>query len=198
VLVRHGASVLSPEKRFSGRGDVPLSPAGSEQARRVAARLGEREKVAAVISSPLRRAVRTAEAIAAAVGRTVTVEPLLAETDFGEWEGLTFAEVQQGWPELLERWLADPEAAPPGGESFAATAVRVGAALDAVKAAYPGATVVLVSHVSPVKTLLRIALGAPPQALFRMQIDVASVSEVDWYADGPANVRLMNDTHHLR
>ncbi|MCW2504003.1 MAG: pspA 3 [Actinomycetia bacterium] len=198
VLVRHGASVLSPEKRFSGRGDVPLSPAGSEQARRVAARLGEREKVAAVVSSPLRRAVRTAEAIAAALDRTVIVEPGLAETDFGEWEGLTFAEVQRGWPEVLERWLADPEVAPPGGESFAATAVRVQAALDGLKSGYPGATVVVVSHVGPVKTLLRIALGAPPEAMFRMQIDTASVSEIDWYADGPANVRLMNDTHHLR
>jgi probable phosphoglycerate mutase len=197
LLVRHGASLLSPEKRFSGRGDVPLSPAGSEQARRVAARLAGREGVVAVVSSPLRRAVRTAEAIAAGVDLSVTVDPDLIETDFGRWEGLTFAEAREQWPDELAAWLASPDAAPPGGESFAATAERVERARLRILAGHPAGTVIVVSHVGPVKTLLRIALGAPPETMFRMQIDTASVSEIDWYADGPANVRLVNDTHHL-
>jgi probable phosphoglycerate mutase len=192
LLVRHGASVLSPERRFSGRGDVPLSPDGAEQARRVAAQLATREGVKAVVSSPLRRARRTAEAIAAELGLSVTIDDSLIETDFGDWEGLTFAEVQQRWPDLLTEWLASPDVAPPGGESFAVTAERVLAARDRLVAAYPAAAVVVVSHVGPIKTLLRAALDAPPQTMFRMQIDVASVSEVDWYADGPATVRTMN------
>jgi probable phosphoglycerate mutase len=151
-----------------------------------------------VISSPLRRARRTAEAIAGALGLTVSIDDDLIETDFGDWEGLTFAEVQQQWPDLLTAWLASPDVAPPRGESFAATASRVLAARDRILARYPAETTVVVSHVGPVKTLLRTALDAPPQAMFRMQIDVASVSEVDWYADGPATVRLLNDVHHLR
>jgi probable phosphoglycerate mutase len=197
VLVRHGSSVLSPERRFSGRGDVPLSEAGVEQARRVAARLAGRDGVKAVVSSPLLRARLTAEAIAGALGLGVTVEDDLMETDFGDWEGYTFAEVQRDWPDELAAWLASPEVAPPGGESFAATAARVASARDRITAGYPAAEVVVVSHVGPIKTLLRTALDAPAQTMFRMQLDVASVSEVDWYPDGPATVRLFNDAHHL-
>ncbi len=192
VLVRHGASVLSPERRFSGRGDVPLSPDGVEQARGVAARLSTRDGVKAVISSPLQRARSTAEAIAAALDLEVMVEDDLVETDFGQWEGHTFAEVQERWPEVLTAWLADPELAPPGGESFASTAERVLRARDRLVAAYPATTLIVVSHVGPLKTLLRSALDAPPQSMFRMHLDVASVSEVDWYPDGPATVRLLN------
>jgi len=197
VLVRHGASMLSPERRFSGWGDVPLSPDGAEQTRRVAGRLSARDGMKAVISSPLRRARRTAEAIAGGLGLDIVVDDDLIETNFGKWEGHTFAEIRKRWPDLLTEWLASPEVAPPGGESFAATAERVLRARDRLLDAYPAATIVVVSHVGPIKTLLRSALDAPPQTMFRMQIDVASVSEVDWYPDGPATVRLLNDTHHL-
>ena len=70
-------------------------------------------------------------------------------------------------------------------------------ARDRVLATYGGQTVVLVSHVTPIKTLLRFALDAPPSALYRMHLDLACLSEVDWYADGPAVVRRLNDTGHL-
>jgi probable phosphoglycerate mutase len=198
VLVRHGASALSPQKRFSGRVDVPLSPDGREQAARVAARLAERGGIDLVVSSPLRRAVRTAEAVAAAVGTDLVVDPALVETDFGKWDGLTFAEVWEQWPADLEAWLVSPDVAPPGGVSFADTAERVRGALDRLRARHVGKTLAVVSHVTPIKTLLRFALDAPPSALFRMHLDVAGLSEVDWYADGPASVRYLNDTAHLR
>jgi probable phosphoglycerate mutase len=198
VLVRHGASPLSPQKRFSGRGDVPLSEEGRAQAARLAERLAERGGIDLVVTSPLRRARRTAEAVAAAVGADLVVEPDLAETDFGRWEGHTFAEVREQWPAELDAWLASTEVAPPGGESFAATAERVRGALDRLRARHAGKTVAVVSHVTPIKTLLRFALDAPPSALFRLHLDVAGLSEVDWYADGPARVRYVNDTAHLR
>jgi broad specificity phosphatase PhoE/ribonuclease HI len=198
VLVRHGASPLSPQKRFSGRGDVPLSADGRAQAALVAGRLADRGGIDLVVTSPLRRAVRTAEAVAAAVGADLLVDTGLVETDFGRWEGLTFAEVWNEWPAELDAWLTSPDVAPPGGESFAATAERVQAALDRLRAAHLGRTLAVVSHVTPIKTLLRFALDAPPSALFRMHLDVAGVSEVDWYADGPASVRYVNDTSHLR
>jgi probable phosphoglycerate mutase len=198
VLVRHGASPLSPQKRFSGRGDVPLSEEGRAQSARLAERLAERGGIDLVVTSPLRRARRTAEAVAAAVGTDLVVEPDLAETDFGRWEGHTFAEVRAQWPVELDAWLASTDVAPPGGESFAATAERVAAVLERLRARHPGKTLAVVSHVTPIKTLLRFALDAPPSALFRLHLDVAGLSEVDWYADGPARVRYVNDTAHLR
>jgi broad specificity phosphatase PhoE/ribonuclease HI len=198
VLVRHGASPLSPQKRFSGRGDVPLSADGRAQAASVARRLADRGGIDLVVSSPLRRAVRTAEAVSAATGADLVVDTGLVETDFGRWEGLTFAEVWDEWPVELEAWLMSPDVAPPGGESFTATAERVQAALDRLRTQHMGQTLAVVSHVTPIKTLLRFALEAPPSALFRMHLDVAGLSEVDWYADGPASVRYVNDTAHLR
>jgi probable phosphoglycerate mutase len=200
VLVRHGSSVLSPERRFSGRGDVPLSPDGLAQAARVAARLAARGGIDAVLSSPLRRARQTAEAIAAALPGSVPqldFDDDLMETDFGRWEGLTFGEVREQWPDELTGWLASPDLAPPGGESFTAVATRVTAARDRLIERYPGQTLVVVSHVTPLKTLLQFALEAGPVLLHRLQLDVTGVSEIDWYPDGPATVRLVNDTHHL-
>jgi probable phosphoglycerate mutase len=198
VLVRHGSSPLSPQNRFSGRGDVPLSADGRAQAARVAERLAERGGIDLVVTSPLRRAVRTAEAVAAAVGARVVVDEGLVETDFGAWEGLTFAEVQKEWPDELNAWLASTDVAPPGGESFASVATRVAATLERLRAQHLGKTIAVVSHVTPIKTLLRFALDAPPSTLFRLYLDVTGVSEVDWYADGPASVRLVNDTSHLK
>jgi broad specificity phosphatase PhoE/ribonuclease HI len=197
LLVRHASSVLSPEKRFSGRGDVELSPEGLSQAERAAARLGARPGIDLVVSSPLRRARQTAEMIAKASGVELLFDDDLVETDFGVWEGLTFAEAMAADAEGMKAWLADPAVAPPGGESFESVAVRVARARDRFVADYPKQTLVVVSHVTPLKTLLRMALGAPPVMLHRLQLDVTGVSEVDWYPDGPANVRLVNDAHHL-
>ena len=122
-----------------------------------------------------------------------------AETDFGEWEGLTHAEAAQRWPGAVDAWLADTGVAPPGGESFAATSVRVLAALEALVAAHPGATVLIVSHVTPMKIALRHALLAPPAALRRMHLDVACLCEIDWYAGrSRAWCGSLNDTAHLR
>ncbi|CAL9578972.1 bifunctional RNase H/acid phosphatase [Streptomyces sp. Tu 3180] len=201
VLLRHGETPLTPQKRFSGSGgsDPSLSDIGREQAERVAAALARRGTVQAVVASPLARTRETAGIVAARLGLEVTVEEGLRETDFGAWEGLTFAEVRERHPEDLNAWLSSPDAEPTGGgESFAATATRVAATRDKLIAAYAGRTVLLVSHVTPIKTLLRLALGAPPEALFRMELSAASLSAVAYYADGNASVRLFNDTAHLR
>ena len=195
LLLRHGQTPLSVEKRFSGVGDRPLTEIGLAQAGAAARRLRGCGAVA-VVASPLRRAVQTADLVAAEVGVAVTVDEGLRETDFGDWEGYTFAEVQQRWPDQLSAWLASPDVAPPAGESFADTARRVRQARDRVLAAYGGRTVVVVSHVTPIKTLVRLALEAPPGTLYRMHLDLVSISEIDWYADGPAVVRRLNDTCH--
>ncbi|WP_328418156.1 bifunctional RNase H/acid phosphatase [Streptomyces violaceus] len=201
VLLRHGETPLTPQKRFSGSGgtDPSLSDVGREQAERAAALLARRGTIQAVVSSPLTRTRETAGIVAARLGLDVSVDDGLRETDFGAWEGLTFAEVRERHPDDLNAWLASPDAEPTGGgESFAATGTRIAATRDKLVAAYAGRTVLLVTHVTPIKTLVRLALGAPPESLFRMELSAASLSVVAYYADGNASVRLLNDTSHLR
>jgi broad specificity phosphatase PhoE/ribonuclease HI len=201
VLLRHGETPLTPQKRFSGSGgtDPSLSAVGREQAERAAEALAGRGTIQHILASPLTRTRQTAAAVAERLGIEVTLEDGLIETDFGAWEGLTFAEVRERYPDDLTTWLSDPEAEPTGGgESFAATATRIAATRDKLVAAYAGRTVLLVTHVTPIKTFVRLALGAPPESLFRMELSAASMSAVAYYADGNASVRLLNDTSHLR
>jgi ribonuclease H / adenosylcobalamin/alpha-ribazole phosphatase len=197
VLVRHGETGLTAARRYSGRDDVPLSDRGQAQARATAQRLAGL-KVAAVVCSPLSRCTSTAGLIAEALGNPpVLVEPDLVECDFGEWEGLTFAEVRERWPAELERWLGSSAVAPPGGEPFRAVAVRVRRAVSRLRDGYPGQTVVVVSHVSPIKLLLRDALDAGDVFLHRLHLDPAGLSIVDSWPDGGVAVRTVNDTAHL-
>ncbi|MBZ6132089.1 bifunctional RNase H/acid phosphatase [Streptomyces olivaceus] len=201
VLLRHGETPLTPQKRFSGSGgsDPSLSPVGREQAEKVAASLARRGTVEAIVASPLARTRETAGIVAARLGLEVAVDEGLRETDFGVWEGLTFGEVRERYPDDLDAWLASPDAEPTGGgESFAAIGARIAATRDKLVAAHAGRTVLLVSHVTPIKTFLRLALGAPPESLFRMELSAASLSAVAYYADGGASVRLFNETSHLR
>ncbi|MEU0427183.1 bifunctional RNase H/acid phosphatase [Streptomyces canus] len=201
VLLRHGETPLTPQKRFSGSGgtDPALSDIGREQAERAAEALARQGTIQHILASPLTRTRQTAAAVAERLGIEVTVEDGLIETDFGAWEGLTFGEVRERYPDDLNTWLSDPEAEPTGGgESFAATATRIAATRDKLVAAYAGRTVLLVTHVTPIKTFVRLALGAPPESLFRMELSAASLSAVAYYADGNASVRLLNDTSHLR
>jgi ribonuclease H / adenosylcobalamin/alpha-ribazole phosphatase len=200
ILVRHGETAMTAQGRYSGRGDVPLSEQGEAQAMAAAGRVaGIARDVTAVVTSPLKRCVRTAELIAAEVGGAdVTVIPDLIECDFGEWEGLTFAEVQERWPDEMTAWLDSTSVAPPGGESFEAVAKRVRGALASVLSSYPSGVVVLVSHVSPIKLILRDALAASDAFLHRLFLDAAGVSTMDVWPDGNIAVRSVNETAHLR
>jgi len=196
LLLRHGQTPMSVQKRYAGRSDVPLTEAGLAQAAAAAKRLSA-AAIGAIVASPLQRTVQTAQAVGAVTGLPVTTEDGFRETDFGAWEGLTFAEVRERWPSEMTAWLADPEVAPPGGESFAEVSERVSAALSRVLDGRTGQRILIVSHVTPIKTLVAAALLAPPAALYRMHLDVAALCEVDWYADGPAVLRSFNDTAHL-
>jgi probable phosphoglycerate mutase len=195
VLVRHGSTEHSAAGRLSGRNDLPLNELGERQAALLAARaFGD---VRAVVSSPLPRALQTAQAIATRLGLPVEVLDEFVETDFGVWEGLTLKEALDVDGELLRKWHESPDVAPPAGESFTDVGVRVRRGLAALLARYPDATVVVVTHVTPIKLLVCGALEAPTAALFRLHLDTASVSIVDYYADGNISVRLVNDTGHL-
>jgi broad specificity phosphatase PhoE len=196
LLLRHGQTEFSVQRRYSGRGDPELTPLGHAQAAGAAARLARVPDVAAVLTSPLRRARQTARLVADATGAPLVVRDRLVETDFGDWDGLTFAEARARDPRVHADWLGSEDVAPPGGESFAAVGRRIEAERTELVAEHPGATLVLVSHVTPIKMLLRDALQAGPGVLYRLHLDLAALSIVDFYPDGGASVRLVNDTSH--
>jgi probable phosphoglycerate mutase len=196
LLLRHGQTPLSVQKRYAGRSDVALTETGVGQAAAAAKRLAS-AGIGVIVTSPLLRAARTAQEVAEVTGAPVVTDEGFRETDFGAWEGLTFVEVRQRWPAEMTAWLADPAVAPPGGESLAEVSARVTEALHRVLAGRERQTILIVSHVTPIKTLVAAALLAPPAALYRMHLDVAALCEIDWYADGPAVLRSFNDTGHL-
>ncbi|GAA1208438.1 bifunctional RNase H/acid phosphatase [Prauserella alba] len=202
LLVRHGQTEMSVDRRYSGLGDVALTETGRWQAQAVAKRLAGMDSLRdvdpVVVASPLLRAAATAQAAADAVGTRVETLQELRETDFGAWEGLTFAEASQRDPEVHGRWMRDTSVPPPDGESFDAVYTRVQQAYDELLRRYEGRTVVVVSHVTPIKMLLRLALDGGPSLLFRLHLDPASLSIADFYPDGNASVRLFNDVSHLR
>ena len=204
LLLRHGETELTAQRRYSGRGDVPLSPLGMAQAQAAAERIGQlvaarpESRVAAVVTSPLSRCTTTAEVISRRLGGVpVVVEPDLVECDFGQWEGRTFAEVRAQWPTELDDWLASTSVAPPSGESFAAVTTRVRRVAAKLLQSYPGGTVVVVSHVSPIKIMLRDALAAGDAFLHRLYLDAGGLSVVDTWPDAGVAVRSVNDTGHL-
>lgn len=197
LLLRHGQTGLSAQRRYSGRGDPELTDVGVRQAGQAARYLGQRGGIAAVISSPLRRCHDTATAAAEVLGLDVSTDEDLTETDFGAWEGLTFAEAAGRDPDLHRSWLRDTATSPPGGESFDAVGERVGRARDRIITEHGGGTVLVVSHVTPIKMLLRLALDAGPGILYRLHLDLASLSIAEFYSDGPSSVRLVNQTAYL-
>ena len=197
VLLRHGDTKLSPEHRFSGLRDVPLSASGTRQAQAAACRLAAGAPIDAVVSSPLQRAVATAAIVARELALTAVIDDDLRETDFGEWDGLTLEEIQQRWPGAAAIWRRDPDQAPPGGESFAATALRVNRACDRLRRDHGGQTILVVCHITPIKILLCRALGVPLGTLYRLYLGSACINEIQWHDRGFAAVHRVNDTSHL-
>lgn len=197
ILLRHGDTRLSPEHRFSGLSDEPLSAAGSRQVSAAAKRLARGAPIDAIVSSPLKRAAATAAIVADELGLAPATDDDLRETDFGEWEGFTFSEIQSRWPDVVDAWQHDPQQAPPGGESFADTACRVNRACGRILREHEGETVLVVSHITPIKILLCRALGTPLLTMYRFYLGSACINEIQWHGHQFAAVRRVNDTSHL-
>ncbi len=195
-LVRHGETLANREFRYIGARDDALSPVGETQATQLASALAPLP-IAAVYSSPLQRALHTAEVIAAARQLVVQVTSELRECGFGAWEGLSRAEVLAQDEAQLRAWERDATVAPPNGESFAAMQARVRAFVEQLAQEHAGQALALVSHVGPIKTLLAAALDAPLSASFRIFLDPATISVVDWQPGGHTLVRLVNSHAHM-
>jgi ribonuclease H / adenosylcobalamin/alpha-ribazole phosphatase len=185
LLLRHGQTTMTAARQFSGSGfDGPaLDAEGRAQAVRAARSLASAGAVA-VVTSPMRRTVETAEIVAAELDVPVQVDAGWREVDFGAWEGLTFAQVGERFPAELAGWLGKPDAAPPGGEPIEAMVARVAAARDRALARFPGQAVVVVTHSLPIRAIVRLSLDAPPQAIYRLQPAPASITELRVYGDG--------------
>jgi probable phosphoglycerate mutase len=203
VLVRHGVTPHTAAKKFSGglkSSNPGLSDEGRAQIRTTADWLAPiAEGVAAVVASPVRRTLESAEIIAEMLGKKVDVEPDFAEMEFGGWDGLTFAEVAERDQASLDAWLGSLDVAPPGGESFRQVEERVLAGLKRIREAYPGQTVVVVSHVTPIKTLVATALQAPLESVVsRMQLSPASVTVLSFFPDVDGEARALMRLYNAR
>ncbi|BAU96564.1 bifunctional RNase H/acid phosphatase [Corynebacterium suranareeae] len=198
LLLRHGQTAMSAARLYSGRSNPPLSELGEKQAAAAAARLAQTGGIDAIVSSPLTRTMQTAEAAAQALGLKVRVIDDLIETDFGLWDGKTFAEAHEQDPELHTKWLGDTSVAPPGGESLQTVSRRVKKARESIQRDYGAANVLVVSHVTPIKIILRQALDSGASFFQKAHLDLASLSIAEFYPDGPTCMRLFNDTSHLQ
>lgn len=202
VLVRHGVTAHTRGKLFSGglaSSNPPLDDVGREQARATGEWLAPLSGTFdALVSSPVRRTRETAEILAQLLDLKIEEEPGIAEMEFGTWDGMSFTEVHEKYPDDISGWLGDLESAPHGGESFREVEKRVLEGRDRIASTYPGQTVVAVSHVTPIKTLVAEALGAPLEAVYRMELAPASVTVISYFGGGPqgdipmANLRLFN------
>lgn len=197
LLLRHGQTAMSVARLYSGRSNPELSELGEKQAAAAARRLAQTGGIDAIVSSPLTRTMQTAEAAAAALGMKVRVIDDLIETDFGLWDGKSFSEAHEQDPELHTKWLTDSSVAPPGGESLQTVNRRVKKARESLQREYGAANVLVVSHVTPIKAIMRQALDAGPSFFQKAHLDLASLSIAEFYEDGPTCVRLFNDTSHL-
>lgn len=202
VLLRHGQTAMSAAKQYSGHSNPELTELGREQARAAARTLRDRGGIDVIVSSPLTRCLQTAEAAAEELGLQVEVVDKLIEQDFGAWEGKTFEEAHALDPRLHDEWLADPTLAPPGGESLQKLHNRVRRVRRDLQERHAGKTILVVSHVSPIKSFVRQAIDAGPHVVARMFLDLASLSVVEFFGDTGARVgsslRVFNDTAHLR
>lgn len=197
-LVRHGETKLNREGRYIGLRDDPLTDLGVMQAQQLADALAP-FSITTIYSSPLKRAYHTALPIAARQGLDVQLLDSLREGNFGLWEGLTSGEVKargQHDAELLRAWRHDMTITPPEGESLEAMQTRVCAAVAELMQVHPDQAIVLVTHAGPVKALLCTALGASVTSFFRLFLDPATISVVDWQDSLPL-VRLVNSHAHL-
>jgi ribonuclease H / adenosylcobalamin/alpha-ribazole phosphatase len=191
IFVRHGQTEINRDGRLQGRLDRPLTELGREQARLVAAGLSSCGATT-VLTSPLVRAADTASEIASVLGVAVEFDDRLLEVDYGEWDGRKLGDVS---PDEWRHWIDDELFAPPGGESLVSVVARVGDfCADRLRA---DETLIAVGHVSPIKAGVVWALGIGAPAIWRMHLDVASVTRIDRRGEGLPFLLSYNETAHL-
>ena len=195
-LVRHGQVEGHEEKRYNGQVNVLLTQLGREQSERVCDRLTN-VPLRAVYSSDLDRSRYCAELIAATHDLTVYAHETLRELNIGDWEGRTWAELQDAYPEDWQARLLDlVNFQVPGGESLQDAADRIRPTIRKIIEDNPDGDVALVAHGGANRIILLDAIGAPLEQAFSIEQDYGCLNIIDYYADGNAVVKLLNCTAH--
>jgi broad specificity phosphatase PhoE len=198
ILIRHGQTAWNQQDRIRGQVDVPLDDSGLAQATATAARIAAEWKPVALYSSPLCRAVQTAQTIADRVGLEVHTMPGFNDMNFGQWQGLSPSEVRQRWPEMSQAWLTAPHTVIfPGGESLARVRQRGMSALNQVIEQHPDQDAVIVGHTVLNRVLLCAMLGLDDSHHWRIGQDTCAVNMIECRGGG-FFIGSINDTCHLR
>ena len=197
LLVRHGESEFNHAGRFAGFSDVDLTDTGRWQVERLRERIAE-EKIDAVYSSDLKRAVRTAEIAMEGRGIPITTCAEVREINYGEVDGLPFSEIKARYPDLAKQLsTSELELAFPGGETFADFVQRVSTFEERLAKHGQAETVLLVAHGGPLRALLCSMLRISQRSWWQLSIDNASLSIVETHSRGTV-LRLLNETYYLR
>ena len=199
-FVRHGETVLTPDRKFSGNGEPnpELTQTGLAQAGLVAEEVSK-VKPEILIASPLRRTTQTAEVIAERLALPIIFDEAWYECGFGLWDGMSIDEVARIYPVEYKAWLASSAYAPPEGESYDALGWRVDEAMDKLVAKYPGKRIVVVTHNGVAKQAVRLATGGSPESIFHIDVSPCSITSVSiWPSDGLRALRSANEQGHLR
>jgi len=208
ILVRHGRTALTESHKLSGRGgeDPELSELGRDDASKVALELAKVGKSGvfakllpptAIVSSPIARTRETAQVIANQLGLSVQIEDDIAEIAFGDWDGHTNQEVATAWPEQYNAWRGDVKIAPPGGESLEEFDLRVQRGRQRILSEFEGQTVVVVSHVMPIRGFLKAATAADWPIYWRASVAPCSITVLRFWGDEAAEITVVNHTTHL-
>ncbi|MBN2463860.1 MAG: histidine phosphatase family protein [Dehalococcoidia bacterium] len=197
IIVRHGRTEWNRVERFRGRADLELDEVGINQAEAAAARITEWQ-VSAVYSSPLHRALTTAEILACPFNLKVKLLPGIIDIDYGEWQGLSADEASAKYGDLYSTWLKSPHQVKfPGGESLVEVRERAASAVGDLVAQHPKETIVLVSHKVVCQILILSLLGLDNSHFWEITQDVCAVNVFE-VRGGVPSALLINDTCHLK
>jgi broad specificity phosphatase PhoE len=197
-LIRHGNTLDEETKKvYKGRLDIPLSRAGVARMEKAAVYLAA-SGMSRVVTSTLSRSVESGMMVAGAQGLEVERDPAFDEVAFGVWEGLSFTEIKERYPQEIERWMEDPGSHPPPlGESFRDAQDRSMTRLKEIVAESEGKTIAVVAHAGIIRIMLFSLLGFRLTRLFRFGQDYGCINIVDIYEDGNVCLNLLNFTHYL-
>jgi len=197
ILVRHGQTEWNRVERFRGRIDIPLNPTGVKQAKLTAKRISKQRKPVAVFSSPLSRAMQTAEIISKKLHLSPIPQHGLIDIDYGQWQGLTPEEARDQWPKLVKNWYEHPEVDEiPGGETLSSVRNRAMSTLAEICRRYPNQEIVLVSHTVVTRLMLLAVLGLKNDHFWRIRQEPCAINVFEAQQDQFTLVSI-NDTCHL-
>ena len=197
VVVRHGRTEWNRVERFRGRANIELDEVGIKQAEAVATR-GAEWQISAVYSSPLSRALTTAEKLARPLKLEVMLLPDIIDIDYGDWQGMSPEEVAAKYGDLYLTWLNSPHKVKfPGGESLAEIRERAASAVNDLIAQYPKETIVLVSHKVVCQILILSLLGLDNSHFWEITQDVCAINLFEVRSGVPSTL-FLNDTCHLK